>query len=196
MPKQHIPGPENLDLPADALAINLVKFRTGRKWSQAELAERLAAHDLKWVRSTVAKVEGREREVTVDEACVLAFTLGVPLVALLCHSGVDPQMRITPQVTTSPHYVWWWMAGDYPIGEERFYFAACQDTEAEGERRVPGLQRLRTLVRHAQTLAGTKVLPARDRQTRMVRQLVDIRDSAKEIADRVIREADAPKKKK
>jgi transcriptional regulator with XRE-family HTH domain len=58
--------------------------RDKRKWSQAEVAKRLAAMGIDNMHpTTVAKIEAGDREVKLDEAAAMADLYGLPLDTLL-----------------------------------------------------------------------------------------------------------------
>lgn len=80
---------EGLGRPADALAENLRAYRLLRHMTQDQLASRMAHLGHGWGRSTVSAVEGRSRNVTVDELFGLALTLGVTMGQLLDPTGPD-----------------------------------------------------------------------------------------------------------
>jgi transcriptional regulator with XRE-family HTH domain len=69
--------------PEGALAGRLRRLRVELGWSQAMLAERLAAQGLDWHQTTVAKTESAERAIRYNEIVVLAETLGVSTEELL-----------------------------------------------------------------------------------------------------------------
>lgn len=76
--------------PAEALADNVRVYRTQRRFSQAELAERmnkLVAED--WHQQTVSMVEAGRRSVDTNELVALAGVLGVNVGALLDPAGPD-----------------------------------------------------------------------------------------------------------
>jgi len=58
-------------------------LRVGRGWSQAELATRMSGRDDKWTQSTIAKTEGANRPIRLNELAALAETLDVPVTDLI-----------------------------------------------------------------------------------------------------------------
>src|SRR5215218_1648915 len=78
-----------LGRPSDALAANLRAYRMLRNMTQDELASRMAHLCHGWGRSTVSAVEGKSRNVTVDELFGLALSVGVTIGALLDPTGPD-----------------------------------------------------------------------------------------------------------
>ena len=75
--------------PSDALAENLRAYRLLRHMTQDQVAARMTHLSHGWGRSTVSAVEGRSRNVTVDELFGLALSLGVTIGQLLDPCGPD-----------------------------------------------------------------------------------------------------------
>ena len=77
--------------PEGELGSRLRSLRVALGWSQAMLAERLAAQNLDWHQTTVAKTESAERAIRYNEIVVLAQTLGVSTEELLgLTASVEP----------------------------------------------------------------------------------------------------------
>lgn len=68
----------------DHIAANVRGERARRKWTQADLAERLG-----WSRSTVGDVESGRRKVIADDLPALCRAFGMPLSELV--RGTDPE---------------------------------------------------------------------------------------------------------
>lgn len=83
------PAADGLGQPSDALAENLRAYRLLRHMTQDQLACRMTHLGHGWGRSTVSAVEGRSRNVTVDELFGLALSLGVTIGQLLDPGGPD-----------------------------------------------------------------------------------------------------------
>lgn len=75
--------------PSDALAENLRAYRLLQHMTQDQLAARMTWLCHRWGRSTVSAVEGRSRNVTVDELFGLAVSVGVTIGQLLDPTGPD-----------------------------------------------------------------------------------------------------------
>jgi transcriptional regulator with XRE-family HTH domain len=75
--------------PSDVLAANLRSYRVLRHITQDELALRMDHLGHGWGRSTVSAVEGKGRNVTIDEIFGLAVCLGVTVGQLVDPSGPD-----------------------------------------------------------------------------------------------------------
>ena len=87
-----------LGRPSDALAANLRAYRLLRHLTQDGLATRMTQLGHGWGRSTVSAVEGRTRNVTVDELFGLALCLGVTIGQLLDPGGPDRSRRLSLDV--------------------------------------------------------------------------------------------------
>lgn len=91
-------APAGLGRPSDALAANLRAYRLLRHLTQDELATRMTHLGHGWGRSTVSAVEGRTRNVTVDELFGLALCLGATIGQLLDPEGPDRSRRLSLDV--------------------------------------------------------------------------------------------------
>lgn len=87
-----------LGRPSDALAENLRAYRLLRHLTQDQLAACMAQLGHGWGRSTVSAVEGRSRNVTVDELFGLALSLAVTIGQLLDPGGPDRTRRLSLDV--------------------------------------------------------------------------------------------------
>jgi transcriptional regulator with XRE-family HTH domain len=67
----------------DVIAANVRAERARRRWTQADLGERVG-----WPRSSVSDVESGRRRVTADDLVALCVAFGVPLLKLA--DGADP----------------------------------------------------------------------------------------------------------
>lgn len=91
-------APAGLGRPSDALAANLRAYRILRHLTQDGLAAQMTYLNHGWGRSTVSAVEGRTRNVTVDELFGLALCLGVTIGELLDPEGPDRSRRLSLDV--------------------------------------------------------------------------------------------------
>lgn len=92
------PATQGLGRPSDALAENLRAYRLLRHMTQDQLAARMAHLCHGWGRSTVSAVEGKSRNVTVDELFGLAVSVGVTIGQLLDPTGPDHSRRLSLDV--------------------------------------------------------------------------------------------------
>lgn len=90
--------PAGVGRPSEVLAANLRAYRLLRHLTQDELAAHMSHLGHGWGRSTVSAVEGRVRNVTVDELFGLALALGVAIGQLLDPEGPDRSRRLSLDV--------------------------------------------------------------------------------------------------
>lgn len=99
--------------PGDIFADRLRHYRTGRGWSQRDLCQAVADRFGATINpATVARLETGQRGVTVDEACMLAVALGVPLGLLLWPVHEAELVNIAPGVSVTPWDAFEWMVGN------------------------------------------------------------------------------------
>ena len=91
-------APAGVGRPSDALAANLRAYRILRRLTQDGLAAHMTYVNHGWGRSTVRAVEGRTRNVTVDELFGLALCLGVTIGQLLDPEGPDRSRSLSLDV--------------------------------------------------------------------------------------------------
>jgi transcriptional regulator with XRE-family HTH domain len=89
--------PDGSPAPSEVLAARLLDLRNRHGWTQAELADRMTSYGWSWDRTTVAKIEARQRQVSVDEFVALSFVLGVPLAALVTPTASGAKVSVTPK---------------------------------------------------------------------------------------------------
>ena len=90
--------PTGMGQPSDALAANLRAYRMLRHVTQDGLAAQMTQLGHGWGRSTVSAVEGRTRNVTVDELFGLSLCVGVTIGQLLDPAGPDRSRRMSLDV--------------------------------------------------------------------------------------------------
>lgn len=88
----------SLGRPSDALAANVRAYRLLRHLTQDGLAAQMTSLSHGWGRSTVSAIEGRTRNVTVDELFGLSLCLGVTIGQLLDPEGPDRSRRLSLDV--------------------------------------------------------------------------------------------------
>jgi hypothetical protein len=130
----------------------------------------MRSHGYSWDRTTVAKVEARQRQVSLDEFVSLGFVLGVAPPALITPTAWNAEVSVTPnEAPMLGPTVWRWFCGTFPTGAVRYgeslsiaegeartrlYDEAGPDYIATAERRLPGLSHLMQTVSGAQSGAG------------------------------------------
>lgn len=98
------------------LARNVRATREQRGLSQTQLAKRMSDYGLRWLQTTIQRVEHQQRRVDIAEAHALARALGVTVDALLADG---PERSAT---------------ADVPIDQIRAAYAECEEAETELER--------------------------------------------------------------
>jgi hypothetical protein len=164
---------------------------------------------MEWVgypldRSAIAKIESRKREVSAEELVVLAFVLNVPPSALLFPQAdtdlANDVVQLAPSVTTYTGNAHAWARGLLPMGtpsrtprtprtalsEDRFYSeAALTDVEADAEKRLPGVTRLRQFAVGAAIWAGRS--PEREWENGVIPLLEDLGREIKSVREKAKR---------
>ncbi|CAN5874289.1 hypothetical protein BH23ACT5_BH23ACT5_09970 [soil metagenome] len=103
--------------PGDILADRLRHYRSQRGWSQRDLCQAVGDKFGATINpATVARLETGQRRVTVDEACMLAVALGVPLALLLWPIHETEPVNIAPGVSVTPWDAFEWMVGNRGFG--------------------------------------------------------------------------------
>jgi transcriptional regulator with XRE-family HTH domain len=91
------------------------ELRASRRLRQADLAARLTElGGMGWSQAKVAKLEGGNRTVTVDDLLLLAAALGVSPLTLFAVAPV----RITNKLVVDPYDDWLWARGYKPLSEQ------------------------------------------------------------------------------
>lgn len=97
--------------PSQVLAERLARLRGRRGWSARQLAERLEELGYPLSRVTIAKIENRQRGVSLDDAVALAAALDVPPACLIFPVGEEEPAQLTPEVELT-----WWQAASWLAG--------------------------------------------------------------------------------
>lgn len=98
----------------EVFAERLREHRQARKLSQASMAKRLSDLGLpKMRRETIAKIETRQRQVTIEEAVAIAAVLDVPLLELL--RPLTKDVALTPKLELRGSFALGWMSGRGPL---------------------------------------------------------------------------------
>jgi transcriptional regulator with XRE-family HTH domain len=115
-----------------------------KEWTQQDLADALERIGAPIDRSTIAKIESRKRNVSLDELFWFAAALGVAPGALVLPRR-EENVRVGPLLTTGAHNAMRWFRGLAPLSgkaDDRFFFDEVPDQEVAAERRLPGIHRL------------------------------------------------------
>lgn len=94
------------------LASRVRHYRNRRGWKQIDLCKVFARRfNVKLDTATLARLENGRRRVTIDEACMFAVALDVPLTALLWPVEETEPVSLAPGVEVSPWQAWEWTQG-------------------------------------------------------------------------------------
>lgn len=110
---------------SETFATRLREARQRRRWSQAELAQRVTALGHRLDKATIAKIEragleertAKARRVTIEDAVALAAALDVPLLSLLLPAE-DEDLALAPELVLRSRLASAWMAGVLPLRGE------------------------------------------------------------------------------
>ncbi len=91
------------------------KLRREREWSQAQLAEAVTRLGHPMHQTAIAKIEAKQRKVSVDDLLVLALALDVPPPLLFLPFEKDDDLALTPTTAIFPWRVWEWLHGEEPL---------------------------------------------------------------------------------
>lgn len=139
--------------PSDALAANVRAYRVLRRMTQGDLAARMTHLCHGWGRSTVSAVEGRGRNISVDELFGLAASFGVSIGQLFDPTGPDHSRRLSFNVgvtdrgtprSVEPDLAQLWGASRAVVrlwhdGEE-FALDVAEELPVEAQRKLDGLR--------------------------------------------------------
>jgi len=105
---------------SEALSANVREVRDARKLSQAELAARMTDLGRSTQATAIAKLEGGDRRVDVDELVILSAALNVSLARLLAGADPDPDALVSllPGIAVDARHAWDWATGLGPIGPQ------------------------------------------------------------------------------
>jgi transcriptional regulator with XRE-family HTH domain len=102
--------------PSDVLARRLAELREKHGWSQRELSVRLAERfGVRVDPATIARIETGDRDVSLNEAFLLAAALDVPPPLLFLPVNRDVEVDVAPGVSYYPWLVWEWLHGEEPL---------------------------------------------------------------------------------
>jgi transcriptional regulator with XRE-family HTH domain len=109
------------------------EVRERRRWSQQDLAEKLASFGWAIDRTILAKMEAGQRGVSLDDAVAISAALGPALVTMLTPliSTGDEVVHLAPDVEVTPTQARHWMSGRGPLWVEdrRTYYADAPDEQ-------------------------------------------------------------------
>lgn len=100
--------------PSEVLAREIRRWRTERKLSAQDLANRLAELGSDLNRRVLSKIENGERGVSLDEWLQIAHALAVPPPLLLLDLTGGQDVALAPDVALHPFALWEWVTGEQP----------------------------------------------------------------------------------
>ena len=118
--------------PSQVFARRVREVRERQRWSQEDLARRLGELGLSMDRAQVARIERRDRKVSIDEAFVLAHALSVsPEYMLIPLTSAEPEVLITPELAVTPRQARQWLRGRGALAGEdaKTYATEISDEE-------------------------------------------------------------------
>ncbi len=105
-----------LELVADTVAIRVKDLRKTRKWTQQDLANAMSARGYPTDRSTIVRLEKRNRGISVDDLVALAAALNVsPGWLLLPAAAGEGDLPIVGNVKVPAWAAWQWVDGQNPL---------------------------------------------------------------------------------
>lgn len=123
--------------PSEVATARMIDLRRERGWSQQRLAEELASLGVNMHQTTIAKIEKRDRTLSLDDALAIAVALKVAPVHLFVPTMHDESsVRVAPEVVVPAREVREWVRGRWPLTEEdeEDYFTAAPTHEVQAWR--------------------------------------------------------------
>jgi transcriptional regulator with XRE-family HTH domain len=107
--------------PQGVLRRRVREFRERRGWNQTQLAEEVTKLGTTMHQTTIAKIENQSRDVTINEALLLAAALNVPPPLLFIPLGTDDRVEITSHSRIHPHLALDWLTGERELATSDRY---------------------------------------------------------------------------
>ncbi len=102
--------------PASAVVAERIRqLRKEKRWTQTDLAEAVTGFGHPMHQTAIAKIEAKQRKVSVEDLLVLALALDVPPPLLFLPFDRDEDLALTPTTATYPWRVWEWLHGEEPL---------------------------------------------------------------------------------
>jgi transcriptional regulator with XRE-family HTH domain len=157
--------------PSEVLARQMAAIRERRRWSQQQLADRLAELGMPMDRTVIAKLENATRRVTLDEAFALAAALGVSPANLFLPLEAGTDVAIAPKLAVLPRAARAWVRGQQPLHRDdaRTFYTEVSDVEWVGMQQSG----IRFLLQHIQDLIDATVEQDSDKAIRAVDEIND-----------------------
>jgi transcriptional regulator with XRE-family HTH domain len=196
-------------------AAELAATRKRKGWTQPQLADELGRLAAPIDQTTIAKIEGGKRGVSVDELFWFAFALGVPPLSLCLPREADRTVRLAPDAVFWARDAWAWSRGSVGLGalagdayvaavlgssdgamdasfeRGRFYFDAVPTVELETARRMPEIWDIWRQAEHLKQLAEDILFGAGHRvdpETMRPPSVDDLIDALEDLREQVTAE--------
>jgi transcriptional regulator with XRE-family HTH domain len=124
--------------PSEVFAERLREARERKRWSQQDLADRLAEMGEPVDRATIARTETGARGVYLDDAVAYAAALGASFLHMVVPLGNDQPVIVAPNLVVSPIAARQWMRAQAPLRPEdqRTLVTESPDDEWVGRQNV------------------------------------------------------------
>ncbi|MGI8615292.1 MAG: helix-turn-helix domain-containing protein [Actinomycetota bacterium] len=123
--------------PSQIVAEQVSRWRTRRRLTVEQLAERVTALGGRMGRVTLTKLENGGRGVSLDEALLLAAALNVPPALLFFGLEHEPRVAVVPKSVIHPDLAAQWLAGTGPLAStERLAMGTGEWYEAAASLRL------------------------------------------------------------
>jgi transcriptional regulator with XRE-family HTH domain len=126
--------------PSQVLAERLSTVRKRRGLTAKGLSERLRSQGVDLGRVAIAKIEGGQRGVSLDEALALAYALDVAPIYLFLPLADNEEVTIANTTVHAPH-ARAWVNGRWPLPnqDDRFFYTETDDETFESRKRQAAL---------------------------------------------------------
>jgi transcriptional regulator with XRE-family HTH domain len=104
--------------PSEVFADNLRGIRERRRWTQQDLADRLAELGAPTDRATIARTETRQRGVSLDDAFLYAAAVGASPLTMTTVSAEGNPIAIAPNLHHTPYDTRDWIRGNLELRPE------------------------------------------------------------------------------
>ena len=117
--------------PSEVFAERLRAVRERRRWTQQDLADRLAELGAPTDRATIARTESGSRGLSLDDALAYSYAVGAAPVGMFTISDDGNPVTLAPNVTLTAVEARHWIRGQFVprAADERVYVTEVADEE-------------------------------------------------------------------